>query len=341
MKENLLAQIVTVCLKMDRYAVKIYQKLSQTAKDEELGKFWNKMSLEESKHVACWGDLLPLVEEGIIPPIFTHPEIILKELNANYDKIIAISKKSITSTDLSENFFLAFRLEFYLLHPALERLWHFYGILQKQEYNPENEYENHIQQFISAMEKFGAGTIELEVLAETVVRMWHQTKNMVQEANFDELTGILNRRGYFQAMTSLASLAKRNKFNSAVLMIDIDHFKQINDTLGHLTGDEVLKQIANIIKTNLRASDILGRFGGEEFIVFLPQIEGNSLYTLSEKIRTAIQEETKQKIAVTVSIGGATKKITGEIEIENRDLIQLADKNMYKAKRKGRNQVVC
>ncbi len=340
-EDNLLAQIVTVCLNMDRHAVKIYQNLSQAAKDKKLRKFWNKMSLEESEHVACWSDLLPLVEQGIIPPIFTHPETILNELNANYDKIIKILKKSIASTDLSENFFLAFRLEFYLLHPALARLWHFYGILQRKKYNPENEYEHHIKQFIAAMEKFGAETIELEVLAEMIERMWHYTKNMAYEANFDELTGILNRRGYGNAMTSLAYLAKRNNFNSAVLMIDIDHFKRINDTLGHLTGDEVLKQIANIIKTNLRASDILGRFGGEEFIVFLPQIEEKSLYTLSEKIRRAIQEETKQKIAVTASIGSATKKITGEIEIENHGLIQLADKNMYEAKRKGRNQVIC
>ena len=340
MEENLSAQIVTVCLNMDRHAVKIYQNLSQTAKDKALRIFWHKMSQEESKHVGCWVDLLTLVEQGIIPSIFSHPETILKELTGNFDKIIEISKKGTVSTELSENFFLAFRLEFYLLHPALEGLWHFYGIVRKKEYNPENEYDNHIQQFISAMHKFGAGTIELEVLAETVERMWHYTKNMVQEVNFDELTGILNRRGYVNAMTSLAYLAKRNQFNSAVLMIDIDHFKRINDTLGHLTGDAVLKHVADIIKKNLRASDILGRFGGEEFIVFLPQIEGKSLYTLSEKIRTAVQEQTKQKIAATVSIGGAAKKITGEIEAEIHDLLQQADKNMYEAKRRGRNQVI-
>ncbi len=341
MENVFLQEIVTLCLKMDKHAIKVYRHFSQTTENKDLSKFWDKMSQEESQHVNCWNDLLSLVKEKIIPQIFTQPEITLDELKENYKKIKKISKESTTSTDLTQNFVLAFRLEFYLLHPALERIWHFYSIIRKESYNPEHEYENHVHQFILAMHQFGAATIELEVLGETIERMWQHTRNMAQEANFDALTGILNRRGYFNAMLSLAYLAKRNKFYSAVLMIDIDHFKRINDTAGHQTGDVVLKKVADIIKKNIRASDILGRFGGEEFIVFLPQIEKKSIFALAEKIRKAVQEESKDNIAVTVSIGGTARKITGKVETDIDELIKQADTYLYEAKRKGRNQVIC
>ena len=341
MGNQILEKIVTLCLRMDEHAIGIYRNLSQTAENKDLEKFWDQMSQEESKHVLCWRDLLKLTKENIIPQIFDHPEKTLQELQENSNKISEISRQSSKSTDLTENFVLAFRLEFYLLHPALERIWHFYGIIQNQDYNPEQEYENHIQKFIVAMRTFGTVTIELEALGETLERMWVHAKSMAQEANIDDLTRILNRRGFFNAMTSLAYLSKRNEFNSAILMIDIDHFKHVNDTHGHLAGDEVLKLVASIIKRNIRTSDILGRFGGEEFIVFLPQAESESIPPLAEKIRAAIEEGTRKTIPVTVSVGGTSRKIKGAVENEIHELIQQADTFLYAAKRKGRNQVRC
>jgi len=191
------------------------------------------------------------------------------------------------------------------------------------------------------MRKYGASSIELEALGETVERMWTHAKSMAKDANFDELTNIFNRRGLFNTMTSLAYLSKRSRFNSAILMIDIDHFKRINDTLGHQAGDNVLREVANIIKGNIRVSDILGRFGGEEFLVYLPQIDKKCVFDLAEKIRKAIQEETKHNIPVTVSLEGASCIIKGVVEDTIHQLIGQADQHLYEAKRKGRNQVIC
>ncbi len=341
MSNDILREIVETCLDMDTRAIEIYRNLSQSTSNEELKKFWDHMSEEESQHVVCWKDLLGLVDEGIIPQIFSNPENTLDELKENFNKINELSVQSVQETELTENFVLAFRLEFYLLHPALERLWHFYGIIRKEEYNPEQEYENHIHEFIVAMRTFGAVTDALEALGETVEKMWFHARSMALDANVDELTGLLNRRGFFNTMTSLASLAKRNMFDSAILMIDIDHFKRINDTFGHQAGDEVLRNVARSIKSQIRASDIAGRFGGEEFILFLPQIEKESIYPLAEKIRTAIQEETSNDIPVTVSIGGSSARVKGEVKDELHELIKRADTYLYEAKRKGRNQVIC
>ena len=341
MSNFVLKEIIDTCLEMDEYAIAIYHNLSKTAENEELKKFWDNMSREESEHVICWKNLSGLVEEKIIPQIFENPEATLKDLKENAKKILDLSKQSSTSKILTESFVLAFRLEFYLVHPALERIWHFYGIIQNEMYNPEREYENHIHEFIVAMRKFGASTIELEALGETVERLWEQAKSIAREVNFDELTEILNRRGFFNAMTSLGYLAKRNGYNSAILMIDIDYFKRINDTFGHQEGDNLLQKVAHIIKTNIRTSDIVGRFGGEEFIVFLPQIEKENVFPLAEKIRKAIQRGTMGTSPVTVSIGGNNSQLHGIVEDEIHELIKLADNYLFEAKRKGRNQVIC
>ena len=340
MNHHFLIEIISICLEMDELSILVYRKFSQTAEDKELKKFWNQMAQEESRHVACWRDMLKLAEKKLIPQIFHSPEKTFEELKENHHKIIELSRQDLTLPSLTTSFVLALRLEFYLAHPALERLWHFYKIIEKNADNPGEEYADHIHKFIDAMRRFGANTIELEALGETVERMWRQTRNTTQEANYDDLTGILNRRGFFDGISCLAYLAKRKHFTSAMLMIDIDHFKRVNDTLGHQAGDSVLKTVADIIKKNIRDSDILGRYGGEEFLVFFPEIQKESVRALAEKIRCAIETDTHQSVPVTASIGCSSTKIQGTIEQEIYDLINTADQFMYKAKEKGRNQVV-
>jgi len=124
-------------------------------------------------------------------------------------------------------------------------------------------------------------------------------------------------------------------------MIDIDHFKRVNDTLGHLVGDNILRKVADIIKNSMRVSDVFGRFGGEEFLAFLPQVYTHGVFNIAEKIRKNIQEETSFGIPVTVSIGGSSTIIDGVVEDTIHELIKKADEHLYEAKRAGRNQVVC
>lgn len=337
---NHLSQIVSLCLKMDEMAHKIYQNLSGSTNNLELKNFWEHMSAEESLHVNSWKELLKLVDKNMIPQIFNEPENTLLELQHNYNKIISICEQSKRHESRVQHFVLAFRLEFYLLHPALERLWHIYGILHKDQYNPEREYENHIQEFIEAMHTYGANTIELEALGETVSKMWVDAKNMARDSTIDALTSVLNRKGLFNSMTSLAYLSKRNNFNAGLILIDVDHFKRVNDTYGHQAGDEVLIQVAYNIKNNIRVSDIIGRIGGEEFLAFLPQVDEASIFNVAEKIRLAIENATKDKIPVTVSLGGVYSYITGGVEEQLQQLFKQADENLYKAKRSGRNQTI-
>ena len=128
----------------------------------------------------------------------------------------------------------------------------------------------------------------------------------------------------------------------SLLMLDIDHFKQINDKYGHIIGDLVIKQAAGCIKRASGKNAIVGRYGGEEFIVLLPGLKGENAFAVAESIRRCV-EETKFKteeaqVRITVSIGIATA--CGKIKFTAKQIINEADKALYQAKKSGRNKIV-
>lgn len=152
-----------------------------------------------------------------------------------------------------------------------------------------------------------------------------RVKKIQKLAEYDELTGILNRRG-------VLSRIKDVKFGS-ILFLDVDRFKKINDTYGHEFGDFVLSEIGKILKETYRKSDIVGRWGGEEFIVVLPETPYEDALKLAEKLRKIIENHDFKGVKVTISIG--VSEYTGDIE----DSLKRADKALYDAKNSGRNQV--
>ncbi len=156
---------------------------------------------------------------------------------------------------------------------------------------------------------------------------------------YDSLTKVFNRKGINDLMISYYSLAQRNKYKLGLLMIDIDNFKNVNDTYGHQFGDIVLKDIASKISNSIRKSDLLGRFGGEEFIIFLSNIEKEELENIADKLISRISNDTIQKVKVTISIGCC---ISDAIMIDGNDLVSKmishADLKLYEAKRNGKNR---
>ena len=160
-------------------------------------------------------------------------------------------------------------------------------------------------------------------------------------AAIDPLTGVYNRRLGLRRLQEELSQAIRDKSSIGVLMVDIDHFKMINDTHGHLVGDRILQSICSIARDSLRRSDIFFRYGGEEFIAVLPATSVEDLWRTGERLRVAIEEYILSNVdggvKVTASIGGAAYPYNN---VENEDqLIQLADNALYRAKESGRNRV--
>lgn len=161
-------------------------------------------------------------------------------------------------------------------------------------------------------------------------------------AALDPLTGVYNRRFGLGRLHEEFERSIRSSTPLGLLMLDIDHFKSVNDTYGHQVGDRILKSVASIIRSILREGDVLVRYGGEEFLAILPAAASEDLRLIGERIRRATEEsshpEGDQTIRVTISIGGAAYP-NQNVEKESA-LLELADDSLYKAKETGRNRVM-
>jgi len=162
-------------------------------------------------------------------------------------------------------------------------------------------------------------------------------------ANNDPLTGVLNTRAYHQTCETMINLAHRNNTMFSVVFVDLDYFKNINDTYGHNAGDLVLKATSNCIIDTCRKCDVIGRVGGEEFSIFLPETDNSGAIKCAEKLRSNIEllnpsiGEDKH-IRITSSIGIASKM---EHHKSITDIQRDADHAMYHAKKNGRNRIAC
>jgi diguanylate cyclase (GGDEF)-like protein/hemerythrin-like metal-binding protein/PAS domain S-box-containing protein len=169
------------------------------------------------------------------------------------------------------------------------------------------------------------------------VQLRQVLENMEQLASTDRLTGAWNRRRFEEAIEGEIHRFHRYGHPVSLLLLDIDHFKRVNDNYGHQEGDRVLKQVAETVFASIRKSDSLTRWGGEEFIVLMPNTGLSFAGVLSERIRAAIADQTIEPVGqVTVSIGVAEFHPTSNQE----DWLDRADRAMYTAKRDGRNRVV-
>ncbi|WP_448569627.1 GGDEF domain-containing protein [Thalassotalea ganghwensis] len=163
-----------------------------------------------------------------------------------------------------------------------------------------------------------------------------------QQATTDALTGVFNRRMLMVIGDELIASAKRYQQSLSLLILDLDHFKKINDQFGHLAGDKALQEVANTLKSKLRDSDCIARYGGEEFVVILPHTDLSKAKSTAETLRAAIANcvvpLSEDKLTFTTSIGVAALS-THTLTIS--DLIKEADLALYQAKENGRNQVIC
>ncbi len=153
----------------------------------------------------------------------------------------------------------------------------------------------------------------------------------------DQLTEVFNRRHIMSRFEEEFEKFKRLKKNVSCIMADIDNFKAVNDSYGHLVGDQVLKAISHRIRNTVRAYDILGRYGGEEFLIIMPDTSLEDARELAERIRTRVKEETVNNATITLSLGVVCVE---ESDRSVDDIIRRADENLYKAKKGGKDRVV-
>jgi len=180
--------------------------------------------------------------------------------------------------------------------------------------------------------------VRLEI-AERIIAMHdqlaRQNARLAELATTDELTGVKNRRRFREDLDLLFAQADRLASSLSLIMLDIDHFKQFNDTFGHPAGDQVLREVGSTLKTILRGHDVVARYGGEEFVVLLPATEIDEAMEVAERLRSAIAEHPWPNRKVTASLGVATSDADTP---DAATLVDHADRALYHSKQSGRNQ---
>ena len=184
-----------------------------------------------------------------------------------------------------------------------------------------------------------AREIELRTQVEQNLRSSRDSFQL--KAETDAGTGLLNRGAILEQLQTIVQRAKVTHECYSLMFVDIDHFKSINDTHGHIAGDEILKSVAQRLASLLRPGDRLGRFGGEEFVVILPGCDINGAYVVGERLRSSIAnhrfEFRNEQFSITISIGVVAPS---EFQVASvNELLERADKAMYRAKELGRNRV--
>lgn len=186
--------------------------------------------------------------------------------------------------------------------------------------------------------------VDITLQSKTIKTLKSQLKSVVSEkktieekSSLDALTNVYNRRFFDDFLKKYADLSTKNGTFFSCIMIDIDYFKKVNDVFGHLVGDDVLKQLASVLKGCLRDDDVVCRYGGEEFVLLLPGRNVNEAVLVAERLRKRVSETVRLPDGEYVTVSaGCSEYIIGEKE---SDFLKRADDALYKAKTTGRNRV--
>jgi len=191
---------------------------------------------------------------------------------------------------------------------------------------------------MSDEEKIAGATIMFHDISSQIVLI-SKIKELQRKSSYDSLTGLPNRMMFEKALNARFEEMQRNKRAFGIAFIDIDNFKTINDTYGHNIGDLVLQMVAKKLNSALRPYDVIGRWGGEEFIVIVPHVDREQLHAVSSRLRSMVERASlftgESVIKVTLSVGATLSKMDDTID----SLIKRADKLMYISKTTGKNRV--
>ena len=171
---------------------------------------------------------------------------------------------------------------------------------------------------------------------ETQLKLMKLNTFLTEMANIDGLTKINNHRSLIEYLKAGISESNRNKSPLSIALFDIDDFKKVNDSKGHVYGDKVLAAVAETVKKSIRGTDVAGRYGGEEFMVILNDADLDSAFNTAERIREAVEKYLFSE-GISITLSGGVKQYEGE---EMNEFIHEADKRLYGAKKNGKNQVM-
>lgn len=330
-------EILEMCIRLDKTAENAYQELSATCSDKDLAETFELLSHEQGDRVAWWSDLLNAYEQGLVPDIVDegHLRAHLRELDDEMTLALPERSAGLTPDEMLD---AAAHLEFYLLDPAFGELASMTD--PGASATRMDVSAKHIDRLIVAIEARHSRYQLAQFLARVLRRSLRDQQRLAELATHDQLTGLLNRRGLYASLRQWSAWAARYGRPVGVALIDLDRFKQVNDSMGHTVGDRLLTTVASALSTISRESDVIGRYGGDEFLILAPECDEPNLARLLERVVATVRDAELRAddsvVRLTASAGGAWT--SGAVPITPEQLLASADRSLYAAKLAGRDR---
>jgi diguanylate cyclase (GGDEF)-like protein len=337
--EKSVIKVIDLCAALEEKALGIYDTLLDSAEDERMRNLWSTMVADEKEHRNYWLRLNQLCADGGVPEVFDEPRRYVDELQALMLRFDHIADHVKTEFRAPAVFVHVLRLEFLLLHPSFVILFN-YLPREEDRISPSRSYEQHLGKLLNAMMDYEALSPEMELLGEAIGQVWKKSEEGAIRAVTDDLTGIHNRRGLYIAMKPLAYLARREREAAGVLIMEISNLKEINDAFGQKVGDRVLREAARAVSGRLRASDAVGRFGGDDFLALLTRFDSRNFQAVGEEIVRLVGEVAVGEARVKIAVGGACAVMSEDVEEMLEALIRGADGALDDAREQGKGCVV-
>lgn len=342
MRTDVVLRILGSCRALDRQACELYEGLAARFPNAP-GGVWRRLGDDQRGSLRYWDALEAVLREAGAPHLFDWPFSVEDEMRARVED--ARARVVPVAGDVDAAFGQALTIELARLHPAVAGLLQYGrdlgGLIGLD--SPIDRIAGHLGALVEGLEQQATPSLERDLLGRAVLDLWRQLQREATRGSIDPLTGLMNRRGLLGSAEVLAHLARRQGTRLAVLVVGVDHLKEVNDRHGDEAGDAVLKGVAEALERVLRRSDVLGRTGGDEFtVVALTSTEASDVDVerLAEKLRQAVAGSPWALAPVTVSVGAAYGTLGGEAARDLNELLVAADENLYRAKHHGRNVVV-